>query len=98
MYLARKQKEELVIELYFNQNKTYREIAKEAKVSVRDIHRIIGEECDRRQRGQFLVESSQAYALLYNGKSPYNVAIELNMRQKEVTALYVEYLKLNKPL
>jgi hypothetical protein len=28
MYLARKQKEELVIELYFNQNKTYGEIAR----------------------------------------------------------------------
>jgi DNA-directed RNA polymerase specialized sigma subunit len=29
MFLTRKQKEELVIELYFNQSKTYREIAKE---------------------------------------------------------------------
>jgi hypothetical protein len=97
MYLTRKQKEELVIELYFNQNKTYREIAKAVKMSLRDIHRIIGEESDRRQRGQFLVESSQAYALFYNGKSPYDVAIELNMLQKEVTKLYVEYLRLNKP-
>jgi DNA-directed RNA polymerase specialized sigma subunit len=50
MYLTRKQKEELVIELYFSQNKTYRKIAKEAKVSLRDIHRIIGEESDPRGR------------------------------------------------
>jgi type IV secretory pathway VirB9-like protein len=28
MYLARKQKKELVIELYFNQNKTYSEFAR----------------------------------------------------------------------
>ena len=59
MYLTRKQKEELVIELYFNQNKTYREIAKEVKMSLRDIQRIVGEEVDRRQSGQSLVKSSQ---------------------------------------
>ena len=97
MYLTRKQKEELVIELYFNQNKTYREIAKEVKMSLRDIQRIVGEEVDRRQSGQFLVKSSQAYALFLKNKSPIDVAIELNMREKEVTELYEEYLRLDKP-
>lgn len=97
MFLTRKQKEELVIDLNFNQNKTYRYIAKEVKMSLRDIQRLVGEEADRRQGGQSLVQSSQAYALFHKGKSPIDVAIELNMREKEVTVLYVEYLRLNKP-
>jgi hypothetical protein len=82
MYLTRKQKEELIIEIYFNQNKSYRKIAKEVKMSFRDIQRILGEEVDRRQSDQFLVKSSQAYALFHTRKRPYYVAIELNMREK----------------
>jgi len=35
--LTRKEREELVLDLYFNQNKTYPEIAKIAKISPRDI-------------------------------------------------------------
>ena len=35
--LSRKEKEELVLDLYFNQNKTYHEIAKIARISPRDI-------------------------------------------------------------
>ena len=96
MYLTRKQKEELVIELYFNQ-KRYREIAKEVKMSLRDIQRIVGEEVDRRQSGQSLVKSSQGLALFLKNKSPIDVAIELNMPPKDVTELYEEYLRLNKP-
>jgi uncharacterized protein YdbL (DUF1318 family) len=82
MYLTRNQKEELVIELYFNQSKTYHEIAKEVKMSLRDIPRIVGEEVDRRQSGQFLVKSSQALALFLKNKRPIDVAIELNMPPK----------------
>jgi DNA-directed RNA polymerase specialized sigma subunit len=39
--LTRKRKEELVLDLYFNQNKTYPEIAKIARMSPRDIKPII---------------------------------------------------------
>ena len=35
--LTRQERERLVLELYYNQGKTYREIAKEAKTSSRDI-------------------------------------------------------------
>jgi DNA-binding CsgD family transcriptional regulator len=35
--LSRKEKEELVLDLYFNKNKTYHEIAKIARISPRDI-------------------------------------------------------------
>jgi DNA-directed RNA polymerase specialized sigma subunit len=39
--LTRKEREELVLDLYFNQNKTYHEIAKIARMSPRDIKPII---------------------------------------------------------
>jgi hypothetical protein len=39
--LTRRQREELVLNLYFNQNKTYSEIAKIARMSPRDIKPII---------------------------------------------------------
>ena len=35
--LTRQEKEKLVLELYYNQGKTYAEIAKEARISLRDI-------------------------------------------------------------
>jgi hypothetical protein len=69
-------------------------------MSLRDIPRIVGEEVDRRQSGKFLVKSSQALALFLKNKSPINVAIEVNMREKEVTELYeslVKYFRNNDP-
>ena len=39
--LTRREREELVLDLYFNQNKTYQEIAKIARKSPRDIKPII---------------------------------------------------------
>jgi predicted HTH domain antitoxin len=39
-----------VIDLYFNQHKTYAEIAEIERISLRDIHAIIKEEIARRQK------------------------------------------------
>ncbi|MFL6349007.1 MAG: sigma factor-like helix-turn-helix DNA-binding protein [Nitrososphaeraceae archaeon] len=39
--LTRKEREELVLDLYFKENKTYHEIAKIARISPRDIKPII---------------------------------------------------------
>lgn len=39
--LTRKEREELVLDLYFNQNKAYHEIGKIARMSPRDIKPII---------------------------------------------------------
>ena len=39
--LSRKEKEELVLDLYFNQNKNYRQITQEARMSPRDIEEIV---------------------------------------------------------
>lgn len=37
LILSKKEREERVLDLHFNQNKHYRQIAKEMKMSVRDI-------------------------------------------------------------
>jgi len=39
--LTRQERERLVIDLYYNQGKTYREISKEARISPRDIRIIL---------------------------------------------------------
>jgi DNA-directed RNA polymerase specialized sigma subunit len=45
--LTRQERERLVLELYYNQGKTYREISKEARISPRDIgvilNKVVGE-------------------------------------------------------
>jgi hypothetical protein len=88
--LTRQEKEDYVLELY-RQKKTYHEIAKEARVSLRDIGPIL----KRSGIEQSLSLSSQAYKLFSEGKSPNEVAIALNNREPEVTQLYQEYWRLN---
>jgi DNA-binding CsgD family transcriptional regulator len=92
------QRRNRVIDLYFNQHKTYAEIAEIEHISPRDIHAIIEEEQARRQKDKLQQErqdiSAQAYQLFSEGKTPVEVAIILNLREPEVTKLYKEYWKL----
>ena len=81
----RKEKEQLIVDLY-NSGSNYREIAKEARVSLRDIKGIL----DKANGVQSLSKSSQAYQMFSEGKSPTDVAIALDMREHEVTQLYKE--------
>jgi predicted DNA-binding protein YlxM (UPF0122 family) len=83
-----------VIDLYFNQHKTYAEIAQIEHISPRDIHAIIKEEEARRQKYKQQELSSKAYELFSQGKKPLQVAIALNIRQSEATKYYREYWKL----
>ena len=89
-----------VIDLYFNQRKTYAEIAEIEHISPRDIHLIIKEEKARRQKYEDKQQeqelSSKAYKLFSKGKRRVQVAIILNLREPEVTKLYTEYLKLTR--
>ena len=88
--LSRREKEKLVVELYEN-GKSYHEIAKEARVSLRDIKGIL----DKANGVQALSKSSQAYQMFSEGKSPTDVAIALDMREPDVTQLYKESWSLN---
>src|SRR5918996_1247375 len=108
MVLAREEKDKLIEELY-NQGKTYQQIAREARLSVRDIKPALekaekekekklgianqeGEERSHKQQKP----SSQAYRLFAQGKTPLDVASELNNREVEATKYYREYWKLKR--
>ncbi len=72
-----------VIELYYNQGKTTREIAKMERMSIRDISTIVKEEESKRQKYKHQQQrqelSSEAYRLFSEGKTTLEVAITLNL-------------------
>jgi hypothetical protein len=95
------EKESRVIELY-EQDKTYREIAKEVHISLGDISSII-----RRHTGEVNVKGgnagqkqqeetigTQVFKLLEAGRTPVQVATDLDLNSGEVTRLYKEWWKL----
>lgn len=106
--LTRAEKEKRVIELY-SQNATYRAIAKEVHVSPGHIFSIIkrhtGElelkpmpekiepQSQPKQRQEQTIDS-KVFKLFEEGKTPIQVAIDLNLPSIEVTKLQREYWKL----
>jgi hypothetical protein len=97
MVLTREEKECLVIDLY-NRRTPIREIAREARMSFRDIGRIIDKKEKEKEalQGQVrqITQSTQAYKLFSEGKSPVQVAIELNIRASEAIIFQREYWEL----
>jgi transposase len=109
--LTRQERERLVLDLYYNQGKTIREISKEARMSFRDIGVILnkaveekteelkednnGADKNQEQEEQQLSLSTQAYKLFCKGKTLLEVSIALNLRESEATLFYREYWKLN---
>jgi hypothetical protein len=89
-----------VIDLHFNQHKSYAEIAHLERISPRDIHAIIKEEGARRQKSKDQQQqeeiSSKAYKLFSEKKSTVEVAITLNLGQPQVTKLHIDYWKLKR--
>ena len=88
------QRRKRVIDLYFNQHKTYAEIVQIEHISPRDIHVIIKEEEARRQKYKQQELSAKAYKLFSEGKTPLQVAIILNLPASKVSKLYREYWEL----
>jgi DNA-binding transcriptional MerR regulator len=97
MVLTRDEKETLVLDLY-NHRTPIREIAREAGMSFRDIGRIIDKKEKEKEalQGQVqqITQSTQAYKLFSEDKTPEEVAIALNLRQPQVNELYTEHWKL----
>jgi hypothetical protein len=97
MVLTREEKERLVLDLY-NRRTPIRDIAREAGMSFRDIGRIIDKKEKEKEaiegQVQQTTQSTQAYKLFSEGKSPIQVAVALNLREPEVATFYVEYWKL----
>jgi hypothetical protein len=92
--LTREEREERIIDLYFNQNKKYSEIAKIARISPRDIKPIIDKASQEKERQAHKSLAVQAYELFFKGKTLLQVTINLNLGQAQATAYYEEYLKL----
>jgi hypothetical protein len=88
--IRRQERERLVLDLY-NQGKTIREIAKEVRMSFRDIGAILNKaveektEESKEQEQQQLSLSFQAYKLFSDRKTSLEVAIELNLRESEAS-------------
>ena len=91
---TRKEKEEHVLDLYFNQNKTVREIAKITRMSPRDIIEIKNRQIQEKERQEHKSVFLQAYELFLQGKKPIEVAIALNIGETQVSQYYTEYSKL----
>jgi DNA-directed RNA polymerase specialized sigma24 family protein len=77
--LTRKQREELVLDLYFKENKNYRDIAKIAKMSPRDIKSVIDKAYQEKERQEHKSLFIQAYELFSKLRKPLEVAIKLNI-------------------
>jgi len=77
-----------VIDLYYNQGKTTREIAKIERMSIRNISPTLREEESIRQKYKDQQQqeeiSSKAYELFSKGKRPVDVAIILNLRARSI--------------
>lgn len=97
MVFTNREREKLVLDLY-NQGKTIKEIAKEARMSFRDIGAILHQASKEREaeeeKAQQQSLSSQAYKLFSKGVSPIQVAIALNIREPEISKYYNEYWNL----
>jgi transposase len=93
--LTKQERERLVLQLY-NQGKTIREIAKEVRISFRDIGVILNKAVEDKSEEikQHLSLVTQAYKLFSDRKTPLEVAITLNLEESEATKFYKEYWKL----
>ena len=76
---SRQEREERVLELHFNQNKNYRQIAQEMKMSLRDIGEIVNRAKEEKERQEHKSLFVQAYDKFSKGKTPLQVAIDLNI-------------------
>ncbi|MGA9845560.1 MAG: hypothetical protein WBQ25_24945 [Nitrososphaeraceae archaeon] len=77
--LNRQETEDLIIDLYYNQKKTFREIQKIVRKSPRDISVILNKVEPGRSS---LSTPAQAYRLFSEGKTPEQVAITLRTYPK----------------
>jgi hypothetical protein len=108
MFISREEKERRIIDLYYNQGKTFCEIAKELRVSFSYIAFVIKKyeaeqgkknDADNSMNKNQQPSSSiaaQAYKLFSEGKTTVEVAIELNLPASKVSKLYIEYWKLKR--
>jgi DNA-binding CsgD family transcriptional regulator len=99
------ERETKVLELY-NEGKTTREIAKELRISLRDIshilkkhgvnHGITSIDDNNKKSHSNNEKATQAYKLISEGKKPVEVAILLALSERQATKYYTEYWRLKR--
>ena len=105
MFLNKEQKAKLIIDLYYNQGKTYYEIVKEVKVSPNYVSAVLKkheEEENAAAVSKIKHEEQEAktskevtsFKLFSEGKNTIEVAIDLKLSEEEVTQFYKGFLKL----
>lgn len=99
MSISREEKGKLVLDHYYNKGYTYRDLAKELKMSPNQIRDVIKRNEEKNDataniRRRELALSSKAYQLFSKGKTNVQVAIKLNIPQTQVTQFRLEYWKL----
>jgi DNA-binding Lrp family transcriptional regulator len=98
MVLSRDEKEKMVLDLYYNRGYTYRQIAKELRMSPNQIREIIKRHEEKNDaianKKKVLSLSSQAYRLFYQGKDNVQVALKLDLPQEQINQFHSEYWRL----
>ena len=105
MYLSKEEKEKRVIDLYYNQGKTYHEIVKELKVSPNYVSAVLKKheeeenaaavtKIKHEQQENKTSKEVASFKLFSEGKNTIEVAIDLKLSEEEVTQFYKGFLKL----
>jgi hypothetical protein len=103
--LSNAEREKLVVDLYYNQQKNVRQIAQQARISFRDIAAILKKkeaaevnDGSSSDGGNGIVKSNQkstqAYKLFSEGYKPVDVAIQLGLSERQATKYCREYWEL----
>jgi len=93
MALNRKQQKELVIKMH-EDGKTYRDIAKAARISPRDIGSILKEHYKEPEPEKPKSNRAKAFQMFTDGKDTIEVLQTLDLGYNEVRGYYGEYLTL----
>ena len=105
MFLNKEQKERRIIDLYYNQGKTTREIVKELRVSPNYVNAVIKKheeeenaaavsKIKHEQQENKTFKEVASFKLFSEGKNTLEVAIDLKLSEEEVTQFYEGFLKL----
>jgi hypothetical protein len=98
MVLSREEKEETVLDLYYNKSYTYRQITTELRMSPNQIREIIKRHEEKNDalanKKKELSLSSKAYKLFYEGKNNVQVALKLDLPQEQINQFHSEYWRL----
>src|ERR687898_840851 len=100
MVLSREEKEKMVLDLYYNKGYTYKQLARELRMSPNQIREIIKRHEEKNngdaiaKKKKMLSLSSQAYKLFSESKNNVQVAIKMDLPQEQITQFRLEYCRL----